>query len=79
MVGHLTQKVWLKERCPRPGCGGNLYLEREEYGAVAARCLMCGREIKPPLGELSVSGSQSSVPRGGGSQNSKLITQNLIK
>ena len=42
----MRKSAWLKEKCPR--CGGNLYLEREEYGKPAVKCLLCARTIKLP-------------------------------
>jgi hypothetical protein len=39
------QGVWLGEKCPRMNCGGNLYLERDVWGNVKKKCLLCCREF----------------------------------
>jgi hypothetical protein len=39
----VLNSIWIREKCPR--CGGNLYVEREEYGRLAIKCLMCARTI----------------------------------
>jgi hypothetical protein len=39
------KSIWVREKCPR--CGGNLMIEREEYGRLAIKCLMCARTINP--------------------------------
>ena len=41
----LFKSIWIREKCPR--CGGNLMLEREEYGQIVMKCLMCARVIDP--------------------------------
>jgi hypothetical protein len=41
----IFKSIWIREKCPR--CGGNLYIEREEYGRPAIKCLMCARTINP--------------------------------
>jgi len=33
---------WLKRKCPRPNCGGNLYTEKEE-GKLIYKCFACSR------------------------------------
>ena len=38
--------VWLKRKCPRKGCGGNLYLEADFYGKVKKVCLLCSRAFE---------------------------------
>jgi reverse gyrase len=49
--GHMKNPMWLKDKCPR--CGGNLYLEREEYGKPAGKCLLCARTVKLPENPVS--------------------------
>ncbi len=39
------KSVWIREKCLR--CGGNLMLEREDYGHLIIKCLMCSRVIHP--------------------------------
>ena len=37
-------RVWLKEYCRV--CGGNIYVNLEDYGRLSRKCLQCGREFK---------------------------------
>ena len=37
------QYAWLNERCPRPHCGGNLFLERDGFDKLIKKCFLCAR------------------------------------
>ncbi len=43
--------MFLGEKCPRPDCGGNLYLEHSGY-YWEKKCLLCSRSISITPEEL---------------------------
>ena len=41
-----AQTVWLNEKCRHGRCGGDLYLERNAFGRLKKKCLLCSREFE---------------------------------
>lgn len=55
-----AQTVWLKEKCRHGKCGGDLYLDRDAWGRVKKKCLLCSREFeltKRQLKDLKLEGA----------------------
>jgi hypothetical protein len=41
-----ARMVWLNEKCRHGKCGGDLYVDRDAFGRVKKKCLLCSRAFE---------------------------------